>query len=275
MNLRFLLGLLLGPAAACVADGGGHWATVNAHRIYYEDRGTGQVIVLLHGGGGDIPGAWSHQLAPFSVAHRVIAIEQAGHGHSPDVPGPMTFDRFTEDTAALLTELGLAKVDVVGWSDGGIEALMLAVRHPALVRRVVVTGANVDPSGVDREATVWAEKATPSEVFSAPPGSYYALHSEDGAAHAPVIGEKLRQLWLTRPVPEELSFEALHKITAPVLVMAGDHDEITLEHTVRIYHAIPGARLWILPGTGHDTFGERPDWVNPVVLDFLDAPLTR
>jgi pimeloyl-ACP methyl ester carboxylesterase len=273
MTLRLLIVLLLAPLAARAQDAVGHWATVNGHRIYYEDRGAGSVIVLLHGGGGDIPGAWSHQLEPFSRAHRVIAIEQAGHGHSPDVDGPMTYDRFTEDTAALLGQLGLKKVDVVGWSDGAIEALMLAVRHPDLVRRVVATGANVDPSGVSQEATDWARKAKPSDVFSAGPDSYYGRHSEDGAAHAPVIGAKLQQLWLTRPVPEELTFEKLHTIAAPVLVMAGDHDEITLEHTLRIYQAIPGARLWILPGTDHGTFVDRPDWTNPLVLDFLEKPL--
>ena len=144
---------------------------------------------------------------------------------------------------------------------------MLAVRHPDLVRRVVATGANVDPSGVDN---TWLGQAKPEEVFNAKEGSYYALHSPDGAAHAPVVGAKLKQLWLTRPTPDELTFEMLGRIRAPVLIMAGDHDEILTEHTVRIFKAIPGAKLWILPGTGHDTFVSRPEWANPVVLKFLE-----
>ena len=270
MTGRIFIFLVLATISGYASDASGHWASVNGHRIYYEDLGKGSVIVLLHGGGGDIPGAWSHQLAPFSAAHRVIAIEQAGHGHSPDVVGPMTFDRFSEDTAALLRLLGLGKVNLVGWSDGAIEALIIAARHPELVRRVVATGANVDPSGVSQEATEWTRNARPDEIFNCQPGSYYALHSEDGIAHAPVVGEKLRQLWLTRPVPEELTFDLLHTVQAPVLVMAGDHDEILLEHTFRIYRAIPKARLWILPATGHGTFIEHPEWTNSVVLAFID-----
>jgi pimeloyl-ACP methyl ester carboxylesterase len=273
MNAPGLLACILslaGATAALGSDEPGNWATVNGHRIYYEVRGAGRPLVLLHGGGGDIPGAWSHQLGDFSRSHRVIAIEQAGHGHSPDVPGPMTYAGMTEDTAALLEQLGVKGADIVGWSDGGIEALMLAVRHPELVRRVVATGANVDPSGASEGTRDWVERTPPEGFMDAGKGSYYAAHSPDGPAHAVVVGAKLKELWLTRPKPDELTFEMLGRIRAPVLIMAGDHDAISLEHTLRIYQAIPGAKLWILPGTGHDTFVSRPEWTNPLVLAFLD-----
>ncbi len=257
----------MGCALCARADEVGRWTSVNGHRIYYEVRGSGRPLLLLHGGGGDIQGAWSHQLDDFSRKHEVIAVEQSGHGHSPDVDGPMTYASFTEDTAALLVQLKLKDVDVVGWSDGAIEALMLAVRHPGLVRRVVATGANVDPSGVDN---TWLSHAKPEEVFDAKPGSYYALNSPDGLAHAKVVGAKLKELWLTRPTPDELTFEMLGRIRVPVLIMAGDHDEIFAEHTVKIFRAIPGAKLWILPDTVHDTFVSRPEWTNPYVLSFLE-----
>jgi pimeloyl-ACP methyl ester carboxylesterase len=262
-----LLGLVAG--SRCVF-GEGLWAVVNNHRIYYEIHGSGRPLLLLHGGGGNIREAWGRQIGDFSKNHRVIAPEQVGHGHSPDVPGPLTYASMTEDSAALLGQLGVAQADVVGWSDGGIEALMLAVRYPGLIRRVVATGANVDPSGLGENALEAMRRQPPDSFKAAEPGSYYAINSPDGPQHAKVMGAKLNELWLTRPAPDELSFEMLRKIRAPVLIMCGDRDEILLEHTIRIYRSIPGAELWVLPGTGHATFPEHPEWTNPLVLSFLD-----
>ncbi len=247
-TMTLALAAALAGGAPARADDGAHWATVNGHRLYYEIHGHGSPVLLLHGGGNSVAGSWARQIVDFSPTHEVIAPEQVGNGHTPDIPGPATYGAMTEDTAALLQQLQLKHVDVVGWSDGGIIALMLAVRHPDLVRRVVATGANVDPSGLPGKdlADMRAAKPDPNPT-----------------------AEKLRQLWLNRPAPDELSFDLLKSIRAKVLIMAGDHDEITLEHTLRIYQAIPGAQLWILPNTGHGTFVDRPDWTDPVVLDFL------
>jgi pimeloyl-ACP methyl ester carboxylesterase len=247
-TVTLALAAALVALAPARADDASHWATVNGHRLYYEIHGRGSPVLLLHGGGNSVAGSWARQIVDFSPTHEVIAPEQVGNGHTPDIPGPATYGAMTEDTAALLRQLQLKNVDVVGWSDGGIIALMLAVRHPDLVRRVVATGANVDPTGLPAKdlADMRAAKPDPNPT-----------------------AEKLRQLWINRPAPDELSFELLKTIRAKVLIMAGDHDEITLEHTLRIYQAIPGAELWILPNTGHGTFVDRPDWTDPVVLDFL------
>src|SRR6185369_12743635 len=126
----------------------GHWATVNNHRLYYETMGTGRPLVLLHGGGNTIHGSFDKQIAEFSKTHTIIAPEQIGHGHTPDIDGPLTYAAMAEDTAALLEQLKVRDADVVGWSDGGNIALILAVRHPDLVRRVVVSGANISPEGL-------------------------------------------------------------------------------------------------------------------------------
>jgi pimeloyl-ACP methyl ester carboxylesterase len=261
-----------GMAAAFVAlstvraSDEGQWATVNGHRIYYEIHGSGRPVLLLHGGGNTIMGSWARQIADFSPTREVITPEQSGNGHSPDVDGPFSYSQMTEDTAALLQQLHLKQVDVVGWSDGGIIALMLAVRHPELVRRVVATGANTDPSGFTGN--------DPADIHAAPAPTVGnrdgpAPVSADDSAHASSTDKKLKQLWATHPVPSELSMDLLRKIRARVLVMAGDHDAITLEHTLQIYHSLPNAELWILPDTGHGTFVDRPDWTDPVVLSFL------
>lgn len=244
--LAAALALLAVPAAEAGDAGAGHWATVNGHRLYYEVHGSGRPILLLHGGGNSIEGSWKRQIVDFSPTREVIAPEQVGNGHTPDLPGPYSYGRMTEDTAALLELLHLRDVDVVGWSDGGIIALMLALRHPELVRRIVATGANTTP---DELPPSWKTDL---------------LHDLKDSP-----GDKLKLLWLDFPRRDELSFALLKNIHAKVLVMGGDHDMIPLEHLVQIYHALPDAALWILPHTGHNTFGERPEWTDPFVLSFL------
>jgi pimeloyl-ACP methyl ester carboxylesterase len=256
-----VLALGLGANPVALDQDYGHWTTVNGHHMYYEMRGAGRPLLLLHGGGSDIQQSFGRQLEPFAQAHRVIAPEQVGHGHTPDMPGPLSYSRMTEDTAALLKQLQLSEVDVVGYSDGGIVALILALRYPQLVRRLVVTGANLDPSGlIDGDVS----EPAPAEVTYHDGGT--------GAATELAVDDKLMQLWLHYPNATELSPDLLKSLHKRVLVMAGDQDEIKLEHTKLIYESLPEARLWILPGTGHDTFASRWQWVNPVVLAFLDEP---
>jgi pimeloyl-ACP methyl ester carboxylesterase len=235
--------------------GGGyaHWAVVNGHPLYYEVWGTGAPLVLLHGGGDNVAGSFSRQLGTFALSRKVIAPEQVGQGHTPDVPVALTYSAMMEDTVSLLKQLGVSNADVVGWSDGGIVALMLAARHPELVRRIVVSGVNISPDGLE--------------------DSQLAAMRQAAREASPVqanIGEKLDALWLSSPTPSELSPDILRRIQKPVLVMAGDHDVVKLEHTLKVYRALPRGQLYILPDTRHGTFVQRPQWVNPVVLSFLD-----
>jgi pimeloyl-ACP methyl ester carboxylesterase len=259
---------LLGLVPARGAEEG-NWATVNGHRMYYEIHGAGRPLLLLHGGGNNIMRSWQRQIVDFSPTREVIAAEQSGNGHSPDIAEPFSYSQMTEDTAALLRQLRLKDVDVVGWSDGGIIALMLAVRYPELVRKVVATGANTSPSAFSAKELAGLRDTPAVSMMGGDVLKDYDSYSADGPGHAPVVAEKVKQLWLTRPIPSELSFDLLRTIRARVLVMAGDHDAIPLEHTLQIYHALPNAELWVLPDTGHGTFVERPDWTDPMVLSFL------
>ncbi len=227
-----------------------HWATVHGHKIYYAVRGAGPTLVLLHGGGDSGEHSFVRQLDIFSERHHIVAPDQVGQGRTPDVPGPLSYSAMMQDTAALLQMLKLKKVDVVGFSDGGILALMLAVRHPELVRRLVISGVNIAPEGLtaeNLEGLRAGQTATPK-----------------------TIDEKLAQLWLTSPTETELSLALLSKITQPVLVISGDRDAITLEHTLQIFHALPDAELCVLPGTDHATFSGRSEWLNPIISAFLD-----
>jgi len=142
--------LLWVPQRACavIQPERWHWVTVNGHRIYYAVRGAGPTLVLLHGGGDSGEHSFERQIDLFAQHHRIIAPDQVGQGHSPDVPGPLSYTLMMQDTAALLRLLKLRNVDVMGFSDGGILALMLAVRHAELVRRLVISGVNIAPEGL-------------------------------------------------------------------------------------------------------------------------------
>ncbi len=270
-NTRLGLGITAALLALAPARAGdeGHWATINGHRIYYEIHGVGRPLLLLHGGANNIARSWQRQILDFSPTREVIAPEQSGNGHSPDVAGPFSYSQMTEDTAMLLQQLHLRDVDVVGWSDGGNVALMLAIRYPELVRRVVATGANTSPNAFSAKDIADVRQSPAANIMGGDVLKYYDAFSADGPGHALVVDEKVKQLWLTHPVPSELSMNLLRKIRARVLIMGGDHDAIPLEHTLQIYHALSNAELWILPDTGHATFVDRPDWTDPFVLSFL------
>jgi pimeloyl-ACP methyl ester carboxylesterase len=225
-------------------------AIIHGHKIYYAVRGSGPTLVFLHGGGDSGEHSFVRQLDVFSEHHHIVAPDQVGQGRTPDVPGPLSYTAMMEDTAELLRKLKLQRVDVVGFSDGGILALMLAVRHPEMVRRLVISGVNISPEGL-----------RPEDL------------EELRASQAPkptTIDEKLAHLWLTSPTESELNLELLSKITQPVLVISGDRDAITLEHTLQIFHALPDAELCVLPGTDHSTFSGRSEWLNPIIGGFLD-----
>jgi pimeloyl-ACP methyl ester carboxylesterase len=231
-----------------------HRKRIGGHEIYYAIRGHGPTLVLLHGGGDSGQHSFARQLDVFAENHHIVAPDQVGQGRTPDVPGPLTYTGMMNDTAELLQQLGLKHVDVVGFSDGGILALMLAVRHPQLVRRLIISGVNISPEGLNADDL---EELRATQI-----------------SKPKTIGEKLEHLWLTSPTEAELSLAMLATITQPVLVISGDRDAITLEHTLKIFHAIPQAELCVLPGTDHATFSGRAEWLNPIVSDFLDRPLT-
>ncbi len=274
MKIRNLPAALLGLAllASLRADGPaagvGAYASVNGLRMYYEVYGEGPPLLLLHGGLQTISGSFSKQIPAFAESHRVIAVEQMGHGHTGDADRELTYRGMAEDTAELLRQLDLTAVDVVGWSDGGIIGLILAAHHPELVRRLVVSGANLRPDGCtdDFLAHVRAMKA---EDMKGSDRREYDRATPDGAEHFPVVFRKVQDLWLTAPTPEDIDERQLDGIQAPTLVVVGDHDIIRPEHTMEIYHHLPHAQLCILHATSHNTFDRRPEWLNPIILAFL------
>jgi pimeloyl-ACP methyl ester carboxylesterase len=248
-----MLVLMAARAGAEINVNEWHRTSIHGHALFYAMKGKGPTLLLLHGGGDSGEHSFARQLDEFAEHHLIVAPDQVGQGRTPDVRGPLTYTGMMEDTVALLQRLKLKGVDVVGFSDGGILALMLAVRHPELVRRLVISGVNIAPEGLN-----------PDDL------------EELRATQSPkpkTIDEKLAHLWLTSPTESELSVAMLAKIMQPVLVISGDRDAITLEHTLKIFHALPVAELCVLPGTDHATFSGRSEWLNPIVHAFLDRPI--
>jgi pimeloyl-ACP methyl ester carboxylesterase len=237
-------------AQAAIQPGDWHTARIHGHRIHYASSGNGPTMLLLHGGGDSGEHSFERQLDVFSAHHRIVAPDQVGQGRTPDVAGPLSYTAMMEDTATLLAKLKLKHVDVVGFSDGGILALMLSIRHPELVRRVVVSGVNIAPEGLNPEDL---DDLRANQI-----------------PKPKTIDEKLAKLWLTSPTDDELNLKLLGQITQPTLVISGDRDAITLEHTLTIFHALPNAELCVLPGTDHATFSGRSDWLNPIINAFLE-----
>jgi pimeloyl-ACP methyl ester carboxylesterase len=240
----------IGTSRAAIPPADWHHAHIHGHRVVYAVHGTGPTLVLLHGGGDSGEHSFERQLDVFSEHHRIVAPDQVGQGRTPDIPGPLSYTAMMEDTAELLKRLRLSHVDVMGFSDGGILGLMLAVRHPELVRRLIVSGVNIAPEGLNPEDL---EELRATQI-----------------PRPRTIDEKLAHLWLTSPTETELNLKLLATITQPVLVISGDRDAITLEHTLKIFHALPNAELCVLPGTDHATFSGRSEWLNPIIGAFLD-----
>jgi pimeloyl-ACP methyl ester carboxylesterase len=270
---------LSSPLMASAAVSHSRVITVNGAALYTETLGHGSPIVFLHGGLLFFDNNYRLQRDYFAADHTVIGIDQRGHGHSADTPGPLSYRQMSEDTAAVIEQLKLGPVDVVGHSDGGDIALLLARDHPELVRRVVISGANLrgslPPEELERRRQwspeQWALKVQ-ATADSLPPffRADYAKVSPDGADHWMTLVAKAYQMWIQPVVMEPAD---LKKITAPVLVMAGDHDFTSIEDTVEIYRGLARGQLFILPKTGHGTFLMRPELSNLAIREFLKQPL--
>lgn len=250
----------------------GQFANINGQKIYYERYGKGRPLVLLHGGINSIQSSFKNQIEYFAAHREIIAIEQVGHGHTPDTDAPFSYFRMAKDTADLLRSLNISNADFMGWSDGGILALLIARYNPDLVNRVVASGANTKLVGMTPAEIKKIRESTPEQLaadFEKKYRDQYVAISPDGEKHWPVIAKKIWDLWLTPLILEE---KDLSLIKAPTLIINGDKDLIPVEHAVEIYKALPKGQLFVVPGTEHHTFELASNLLNPVMLSFFNSP---
>jgi pimeloyl-ACP methyl ester carboxylesterase len=231
------------------------YAAVNGLNMYYEVHGDGPALLLLHGGSGSVPEKW---IPFFSPRFQVIATEQMGHGRTADlIDRPFHYHDMAEDTVELMRQLGIERASVLGYSDGGIIGLDMAIHHSERVTRLAITGANSRIDGYTAENLVWIDSFDPDD---APVSDAYARLSPDGPDHWPIVLRRLKRMWAVEP---SFTREQLQSIQAPTLIVVGDNDIVTPEHAVEMFRSIPGAQLSVVPGAGH---GAMP---NETILTFL------
>jgi len=219
------------------------YAAVNRLNMYYEVHGEGPPLLLLHGGTGSIPTKW---IPFFSSQFRVIAMEQMGHGRTADViDRAFHFHDMAEDTVELMLQLGIERAVVVGYSDGGIIGIDMAIHHPERVTKLAVTGANSKVDGYTAENLEWARTFKPADL---PVSDAYARLSPDGPDHWPIVLGRLQRMW---PVEPNFTREEMQSIKAPTLIIIGDGDIVTPEHAVEMFRTIPNAQLCVVPHAGH------------------------
>jgi pimeloyl-ACP methyl ester carboxylesterase len=230
-------------------------------KLYYEVYGTGEPLLIVHGNGGSL-GDMTPQIAHFRQRYQVIAMDSRDHGKSADSPDRLTYEKMTDDLAALIDHLKVGPVNVLGWSDGGIEALLLGLRHPAKVKKLVAMAANLNPS----------DRALHPEALALIKQMMAAVPASERNTPANRRSLKVTGMMLEEP---NIDPKALQAITAPTLVMAGDHDVIVDEHTVEIFRSLRNGQLAILPGSTHAVPYDNPALFNATVERFLRNPYVK
>ncbi|PYS66986.1 MAG: alpha/beta hydrolase [Acidobacteria bacterium] len=239
----------------------GHTFIHDGLKLYYEVYGSGQPLLLVHGNGGSIADLGA-QIAYFRKRYKVIAMDSRDQGRSQDSRDKLTYEKMTDDLAALLDHLKVGPVDVVGWSDGGIEALLLGIRHPAKVKKLVSMAANLNPS----------ENALHPDVLALIKSMVDGVPAADRETPRARREIKVTGMMLEEP---NIDAKALEAITAPTLVLASDHDVIRDEHTVEIYRHIPNSQLAIFPNATHMIPFDDPPTFNATVERFLRTPFRK
>jgi pimeloyl-ACP methyl ester carboxylesterase len=238
----------------------GKYVMIRGFKTYYETYGTGKPMLLIHGNGGSIA-SFKYQIPYFSNEYRVIAVDSRSQGRSIDDNDSLSFEMMADDLNGLLDTLHVDSCYVLGWSDGGINGLLLAMRHPEKVKKLAVTGANLWPDST----------AIEPDVVRGDMKEYTSLKEKQLTSSAK-HDFKLLRLDCLEP---HIATGQLNKISCPVLVIGGDHDLILPAHTMLIAQSIPESYLWILPNSGHATLIEHKDLFNATVSEFFKKPYHR
>lgn len=235
----------------------GHYVNVRGIKIYYEIYGSGKPLLFLHGNGMSI-NSFSNQIPSFSDEYKVIAVDSRAQGRSVDTGDSLSYEMMADDFNSLLDYLQLDSCYVLGWSDGAINALLLAIRHPEKVQKLAITGANLWPDSTAVEPSIYR----------------WLINKVDSLSKLPRTADtenryKLMSMMLKEP---HISVQQLKSVKCPALVIGGDHDALLPKHTVLIAESIPQSYLWILPHSGHATPVNYTKQFNETVLNFFKNP---
>jgi pimeloyl-ACP methyl ester carboxylesterase len=254
------------------------YAPVNALNMYYEVHGSGEPLVLLHGGFMTITSNWAGWIGELSKTRKVIAVEMQGHGRTADIPREPNSANLADDVAALLKYLKISRADLIGYSMGGGVAMQVAVRHPDQVRGVVVISSTFRRDGMTQEGLDALSNLT-AEVFKGSPleAEYQRLSPTPDQ-----FSKFVKRMVAAASNENDLSADQLQSTTAPMFFIHGDADGIRLQHVAEMFRVKGGeiygdlrprsaSRLAILPNTTHVSLMQRMSVIVPMVNDFLDA----
>jgi pimeloyl-ACP methyl ester carboxylesterase len=257
------------------------YVPVNDLQMYYEIHGTGQPLVLLHGAFSAIGTSFGQLLPALAESRQVVAFELQGHGRTADIDRPLTLEGLADDVAAAIDQLGLGSADIFGYSTGAAVALHLVLRHPEVVRKLVLASVTYTMAGVHPGLMEGLGEMTPEMMHGSPWHDEYvriAPRPEDFPRLFAKKTEMDRQI-------KDLPADAISSIKAPTLLIIGDSDLVRPEHAVEMFRllgggvfgdtpaGLPNSQLAILPGTSHVTVVNRADLLLPMITSFLDAPM--
>jgi pimeloyl-ACP methyl ester carboxylesterase len=230
----------------------GAYAAVNGLQMYYEIHGAGRPLVLIHGGGSTIESTFGRILPELARSHRVIAVELQAHGHTRDIDRPLSFEQDADDVAALLHQLQVGKADIMGFSNGGTTALQIAIRHPGLVRRLVLASATYKRDGLPPGFFAGFQHASLETSMPQPLKEAYLNANPDRKGLQAMFDRDVARMVAFK----DISPEEIKSIEAPTLVINGDADVVRPEHALEMARTLPHAHLAILPGAHGEYIGE-------------------
>ncbi|MDW8849630.1 alpha/beta hydrolase [Flavobacterium sp. MMLR14_040] len=242
----------------------GKFAEINGAKIYYEEYGKGEPLLLIHGNGGSIE-SMGNQIDYFKSKYRVIVADSRGQGKSELKTDSLTYDQITKDMEGLVNQLKLDSISIIGWSDGGIVGLQMGISGKSKIKKIVAMGANLRP-----DATAVNSWAT-NDVQNMRKMIVSKIKAKDTSENWN-LQKQLAGLLVDQP---NIATKDLSKIKAKVLIIAGDKDIIKNEHSVEIFENVPKAQLCIMPGETHFAPASSPEVFNALANKFLSEPFKR
>ncbi len=243
----------------------GKFITIFGTKIYYEEYGAGTPLLLLHGGFGSIHDF--QQVIPELADHfKVIAVDSPGHGRS-ELADTLSFQVMTNYFSKMIDLLALNSVDIIGYSDGGIVALLLAVQQPEKVKKVIASGANSNMDGLRPEVMGFLKQINPD--FIEANQKEWLMDYQSKSPEKDNWKKYIVDMSKMYSQEEIIDSVKLSQINAKVLLVYGDKDVIKLEHGLEMYHTISGSEFCILPNTPHEVFRDSPELINKIGIEFL------
>lgn len=252
-SILCFISLMLLTMSSTANNNPGHYADVNGIRMYYEIHGKteGIPLVLLHGGGSTIEVTFGKVLPLFAKNHKVIAVEEQGHGRTSDRNQPFRFETSADDVAALLKHLKIQQADIFGFSNGGSVAFQVAIRHPELVRSLIIASTMTKKEGAIPQLWEFMEKADISNMPQQLKDAFLKVNP-DAQKLKNMHDKDAERMRNFKDIPDD----DLKSIRAQTLIIVGDHDIVKPEHAVELSRTIPSALLLIVPGGHGDYLGE-------------------